>query len=262
MMLNAIFLGRIPFAHAEDLINEFVRKRIANKITDTLLLFEHPATFTYHLEKDKTSIRDGAAFDRYIADKNAETIHAKDRGGGFIYHGPGQLIFAPILRGRDILEYQDLLQETMIQILARMFGISAFRIAYDESAQRWMTAYGEPISLMRNVFHAHTEGVWTHHNGTAKKIGFVGCRMYPAGDDQVIARGGALNLCPDLAAFQLIDPCNLPEVEVISVQLLRGICSRIEKKLTRAAAEIFCSLFQYHTYAFYDWSSSEDQSAP
>lgn len=262
MILNAIFLGRIPFAHAEDLINEFVRKRIANAITDTLFLFEHPPTFTYHLEKDKTSIRDRITFDRYAANKSAEIIHAKDRGGGFMYHGPGQLIFAPILRGRDILEYQDLLQETMIQILGCMFGISAFRITYDKSAQRWMTEYGESLSLMQNVFHTHTEGVWTHHNAAAKKIGFVGCRMYPAGDDQIIARGGALNLSPDLAAFQLIDPCNLPEVETASVQLLRGICPRIERKIACASAEIFCSLFQYDTYTFYDWSSSDDQSTP
>lgn len=260
MTLNAIFLGKIPFTHSENLINEFIRKRILDAVTDTLFIFEHPPTFTYHLEKDKTSIRDRTTFDRYTANARAEIMHAKNRGGGFMYHGPGQLIFAPVLYGWDILKYQNLLQETMIQILKRIFGISAFRVAYDESTQRWITEYGEPIYLMHNTFHTHTEGVWVHNQETIKKIGFVGCGMHPARDHQVIARGGALNLCPDLTAFQLIDPCNLPEVETASVQLLRGLRPRIERKLAHSATEIFCSLFQYHTYAFHDWSSPDNQS--
>ncbi|MDP3769464.1 MAG: hypothetical protein U1A23_03070 [Candidatus Sungbacteria bacterium] len=259
MTLNVIFLGRISFADSETIVNEYTYKRIHNTASDTLFLFEHPPTFTYHLEKDKTSIRDHTAFDRYITNTGALLMHAHDRGGGFMYHGPGQLIFAPVLRGRDIKEYQNLLQETMIQILERMFGICAFRITYNELLQCWMTEYGETLSLMDRAFHAHSEGVWVHHNETVKKIGFVGCRMYSAGDDQVISRGGALNLCPDLAAFRLIDPCNLPGVEAASVQLLRRLRPRVERKLAYSAAEIFCSLFTYDTYSFHDWSLTHDQ---
>ena len=61
--------------------------RIENKITDTLIMVEHPEVVTV----GPKAIRDGVVVEGY------PTVNT-DRGGGITWHGPGQLVAYPIIK--------------------------------------------------------------------------------------------------------------------------------------------------------------------
>ena len=113
-----------------------------------------------------------------------------DRGGDVTYHGPGQLVGYPITnirqRGVDVHGYLRGLEATLIRALA-CYGISAGRD----------TAY---------------TGVWV---GDAK-IAAIGVKISRG----VTSHGFALNVNTNLAYFQGIVPCGIPDREVTSMERL------------------------------------------
>jgi len=115
-----------------------------------------------------------------------------ERGGLATVHVPGQLIAYGLIdlgrRGVGVRAYVRALEAGVIAYLASM-GIAAGR------------ATGRP-------------GVWV---GQAK-IAAVGIHVRRG----VTLHGVALNLSPDLAAFDWIIPCGLPDASVTSVAALRG----------------------------------------
>jgi lipoyl(octanoyl) transferase len=139
-------------------------------------------------------------------------VHVSDRGGDVTYHGPGQLVCYPILNlrdyGCDAHAHSARLEEIMIGTAAA-FGVDASRRA------------GYP-------------GVWTRR-GKLGSVG-VGIRRW------VTMHGAALNVCPDLAAFSLIVPCGLANVEVTSLEQLVGEpvdMAQARLALQRSCAEVF-----------------------
>jgi len=124
-------LGLVPYAEAWELQKALAARRAAGEIPDTLLLLEHPHTYTLG--------RSGHA-ENLLLDPNALaargiTLHWVDRGGDITYHGPGQLVGYPILSlgavlgpagGRvpraDYVGYVRRLEESLIRALLR-FGL-------------------------------------------------------------------------------------------------------------------------------------------
>ena len=111
-----------------------------------------------------------------LAAKGLEVCRVR-RGGGVTWHGPGQLVVYPILSlrclRRPLHRYVHELEETLIWMLAR-FSITARR---------------------RHGF----AGVWVGQ----EKIAAIGLAV----DRWVCYHGFALNVCPDLAWFDVIVPC-------------------------------------------------------
>lgn len=251
--LQAFWVGRIDVLSTEELFDNIFTKRKRSRCSDTLLLLEHPPTFTYNTlrgEHDFSAIRNELWFDFYCAQYNVAVIPT-DRGGGMMYHGPGQLIFAPIIelrRGFGIPEYVNLLEDTMVRFLDDNYGVSGFRIAYNREASQWRTESGESIDLFDGKFQSGTQGVWVHDKNEVRKIGFLGARLRQG----IVTRGCALNLSPDLEAFTLIDPCDLPGVSVSSAERLSGIRSQITPDLARVAVEYFAEGFGYRDVVFAD----------
>ena len=126
-----------------------------------------------------------------ILDSSLE-VRRINRGGDVTWHGPGQLVGYPLIRldrrGGDLHHYLRFLEELLIRVAAE-FGVAA----------RMVTG---------------RTGIWTD-GGKLAAIG-VGCRRW------VTMHGFALNVAPDLAAFDLINPCGIVACPVTSLTLECG----------------------------------------
>jgi lipoyl(octanoyl) transferase len=190
--LEARWLGRIGYRDAWALQHELVERRIAGEIPDTLLLLEHPAVLTLGRQAEDGHVRASAA---ELAARGIELIRI-ERGGEVTYHGPGQLVAYPILalsrRGLLVRPLVRALEAAMVETCAAL-GVAAGR------------REGHP-------------GCWCdEHGAQPRKIGALGLRV----ERGVSYHGIALNIDPDLADFDLIDPCGMPGV--ISTSIAREL---------------------------------------
>jgi lipoyl(octanoyl) transferase len=203
-VFNVVHAGRMDYQAAWEWQRELVRQRSAGAIGDTLLLIEHPHTYTLG-----RSTKDGHLLitPEQLIEQGIALVES-DRGGDITYHGPGQVVGYPILKlsqhGGDLLRYLRLLEETLIVALAS-YGITAGRIA-------------------------GLTGVWV---GDAK-IAAIGVKLSASG---VTQHGFALNVDTELRYFQQIIPCGIADKGVTSLaQLLGGTPARAEVEQRVAAA--------------------------
>jgi lipoate-protein ligase B len=182
-------LGCVPYLETWELQRSLASQRAADEIPDTLLLLEHPPTYTigrsgghdHLLVSPETLLERGA------------TLVEVDRGGDITYHGPGQLVGYPILQiknhGRDLHQYLRMLEQVLIDVLAT-YGLAGRR------------------------FPGYT-GVWV----AAEKIAAIGIRVNARG---VTSHGFALNVNTHLADFAAIVPCGISDYGVTSLERLLG----------------------------------------
>ena len=159
--------GRRDYAASLDEMRELVRARRAGRIPDTLLLVEHPPVVTVGVEGD-----DGGAT------ASGLPVFSVERGGRATYHGPGQQVGYPIVdldpRGRDVRRFvRDV--ESIVVGAVEPFGIRAGHVT------------GRP-------------GVWVDGERKIASVGF-------AVDHWITFHGFALNVDPDLSAFDRFHPC-------------------------------------------------------
>lgn len=182
--------------------------RLSGEIPDSLLLLEHPPTFTL----GKSGKLENLLLTKEELTQRGISLFFTDRGGDITYHGPGQLVVYPIIDlrswGKDIHRYVRSLEEVVIRTLAD-FSMTAGR---DEK---------------------HV-GVWVGPEKIAA-IG-VGVRKW------VTMHGLALNVNPNLEHFALINPCGILDKGVTSMTKLLGCQVPMEdvvERLARHFAEVF-----------------------
>jgi lipoyl(octanoyl) transferase len=131
-------------------------------------------------------------------------VHETGRGGQWTYHGPGQRVAYVMLdlqrRKPDVRAYVHALEEWVITALAS-FGVAGTR------------REGLP-------------GIWVASptiQGRLDKIGAIGVRI----SRWVTWHGVAVNLDPDLAAFETIIPCGVRDGGVTSLRQL-GIAADMD----------------------------------
>ncbi|MCI0480941.1 MAG: lipoyl(octanoyl) transferase LipB [Candidatus Dadabacteria bacterium] len=177
-------LGKVPYRKALEIQLKLLEMRTNGEIGDTLLLLEHPPTFTIGRRGNMGNL---LAAKNYLS-KAGIHFEVISRGGDITYHGPGQLVGYPIMdlngMGRDVHKYLRNLEETIIVSLGD-FGIRGRRI-------KGIT------------------GVWTKWHKIAS-IG-VGVRRW------VTYHGFALNVNTDLSYFDMIVPCGIENVKMTSIQ--------------------------------------------
>jgi lipoyl(octanoyl) transferase len=141
-------------------------------------------------------------------------IHEAGRGGDITYHGPGQIVGYPIIDLRpdrcDVHRYVRDLEEVLIRTAADL-GVDAGRV--------------EGLT-----------GVWTGHDRRTK-LAAIGVRI----SRWITSHGFALNVATDLAFFDLIVPCGIPDRGVTSLEQLgwRGGTAEVEDRI----AEHFLAVF-------------------
>lgn len=148
---------------------------------DTVLLLEHASVYTA-----------GKRTEPQERPLDGTPVVDVDRGGKITWHGPGQLVGYPIVRLPEaalVVDYVRRLEEAMIV----MFG-----------------GYGLSTGRIRG-----RSGVWlaADDHRPERKIAAIGVRV-AAGTTM---HGFALNVDPDLSAFDRIIPCGLTGVGVTSM---------------------------------------------
>ncbi|MCX6022363.1 MAG: lipoyl(octanoyl) transferase LipB, partial [Chloroflexi bacterium] len=110
--------GRLDYGEAWELQEGLKAARQRGLVEDTLILLEHPPTYTLGRRgrwKD-VLLSEGERARRGVA------VFEVDRGGEVTYHGPGQLVGYPIVdlrgRGLDAHRYVHGLEDILIGALA------------------------------------------------------------------------------------------------------------------------------------------------
>lgn len=180
-------LGEVDYAQAWDFQRDVARRRGAGEIPDSLLLLEHPHTYTLGR---RAIIDDVLAGDGALAQLGVRVVHV-DRGGLVTYHGPGQIVGYPIVDVRPLggpRAYVCALEEVVILTL-NDFGLAAER-------------------------RPDLVGVWVND----EKVASVGVRISRG----ISTHGFALNVNTDLSYFRHIVPCGMPGAVVGSMESLLG----------------------------------------
>ncbi|OGG44863.1 hypothetical protein A2673_03185 [Candidatus Kaiserbacteria bacterium RIFCSPHIGHO2_01_FULL_50_13] len=221
-MIKVQWLGLQPLSKMEAETDRLVAAG-----EERILLFEPFPAFRYSHIDDLGSLRVSSAdFARYCKKNGINIVHTHD-GGGLLYHGLGQLVMYTSLRMPQNFHPHNLrnvLQDTMIRFLE---GCAI-------AARANYTVYG-------------SQGVWVEDDGELRKIGFLGARFsLKINGEKIISRGCVVNLSTDLAPFELINPCNLPNTHVSSVERLTGSAPKIDTQLAHAFSKIFVDVLGEH----------------
>ena len=142
---------------------------------------EHPSLYTLGTSGHDKDILSSAKF----------PVFKTGRGGQVTYHGPGQRVVYLMLdlntRYRDIHRYIFDLEDWLITTLAH------FKVKGERRQGR--------------------VGIWVHKEGLDHKIAALGIRV----QKWVTSHGIALNINPDLMAYQNIIPCGLRQYGITSL---------------------------------------------
>ena len=174
-------LGRVEYREALDLQRRLRDARQAGAVGDVLLQLEHDPVYTRGRRSDPAEL---GGRERIAAGIDVVDV---DRGGKVTYHGPGQLVGYPIMAVEDVVAFVRAMETAIVAALADA-GIAA-RSRADEGPDY--------------------TGVWVED----RKIASIGVHVRRG----VTTHGFAVNVDGDLAPWQWIVPCGLPDVKMTSI---------------------------------------------
>jgi lipoyl(octanoyl) transferase len=201
--LTAAWFGRVDYTVAWSWQKELFASRLDGRRGDSVLLLEHPPTYTL----GRRAIEQDLVYGRVEREARGIQTFNVDRGGRATYHGPGQLVGYPIvgLGDRyDVLAYLRKIESALIGLIAD-HGVEGRR---DDR---------------------HT-GVWVGSN----KIAAIGVKITRG----VTMHGFALNVSTDLEMFEGIVPCGIADRGVTSLQAETGSSPSLEEVAVQAAAHL------------------------
>ncbi|MDD2763591.1 MAG: lipoyl(octanoyl) transferase LipB [Opitutaceae bacterium] len=197
--------GRTHYTSARRWQEDFVARRLAGEIGDTLVFTEHEPVYTL-------GVRPGAA--RHVLWSAAElarrgiAVVETNRGGDITYHGPGQVVGYPIVHlapRKDLHAYLRFLEQVVINALGSL-GLAAGR-------------------------RPGKTGIWLG----PRKIAAIGVAV----KRWVTFHGFALNVNNDLAPFAGIVPCGITDGTVTSLRQELGREFDLGEVKTVLAAEFW-----------------------
>jgi lipoate-protein ligase B len=175
--------GVLDYEEALERQRELVKLRQRDACGDIIVAVEHPHVITLGRRRE--------ALGNVVAAAGVPVVEI-ERGGDVTYHGPGQLVFYPIVQlqedERDLHLFLRNLEEGIIKTLAR-YGLEAGR-------------------------EEGKTGVWMK----GRKLASMGiaCRKW------VTFHGLALNVNTDLSYFHRINPCGFASSVMTSVSAELG----------------------------------------
>ncbi|ASY23776.1 lipoyl(octanoyl) transferase [Candidatus Nanopelagicus abundans] len=182
--LKVTELGVVDYLSAWKLQKQIHQDVVNLQSENTLLLLEHPSVYT---AGRRTEILDRPLDDTPVIDV--------DRGGKITWHGPGQLVGYPIVKlknSTDVVGFVRELETALISVCAE-FGVKADR-------------------------YCERSGVWVRDDKSDRKIAAIGLRVAKG----VTMHGFALNVNPDLSAYEKIIPCGISGAKVTSLSAELG----------------------------------------
>lgn len=206
--------GLIDYDVANDAMHALAVGRLAGEIPDAVIVLEHPPVFTAgRRAKPEELLWDAAA-----VRARGCLVRRIDRGGSFTFHGPGQVVGYPIIElgaRPDAAAYLRRLEEVVIRTCGDL-GASVHR---RDDVQT---------------------GVWAGD----EKVCAIGVRLLRT---RVTLHGFALNCDTDLAWFDGIVACGLPDHGVTSLSRLLGRDVTVEEVrpiVVRHLREVFDLAFE------------------
>lgn len=194
--------GRTHYTSAWHWQEDFVVRRLAGEIGDTLVFTEHEPVYTLGVRPGATRHLLWNAEE--LARRGIEVVET-NRGGDITYHGPGQIVGYPIVSlasRRDLHAYLRFLEQVLINALGCL-GLAAGR-------------------------RPGQTGIWLG----PRKIAAIGVAV----KRWITFHGFALNVNNDLAPFGGIVPCGISDAAVTSLrQELGRECDLAEVKAVLAA---------------------------
>ena len=177
--------ARVPYLEAVEIQSRLRERRQAGEIPDSLLLLEHPPTYTKGRRSEKADLPMG---EEWYWSQGIE-VHETSRGGRVTYHSPGQLVGYPIMKVGDVIAFLRTMESGIIAALA------------DEGVEAEV--------------HEGLTGVWVGD----RKIGSIGLHVSRG----VTMHGFAVNVDGDLQPFEWIVPCGIENVRMTSLYLATGL---------------------------------------
>jgi lipoyl(octanoyl) transferase len=187
---NTLDWGRTSYTAAWQRQEDFVARRNAGEMGDTLVFTEHDPVFTMGVRRgaEANLIWDAAELQR-----RGIAVVTTNRGGDITYHGPGQIVGYPIINlapRKDLHAYLRFLEQVLINTVGT-FGLAASR-------------------------NPGKTGIWLG----PRKIAAIGVAVRK----WTTFHGFALNVNTDLTPFTGIVPCGITATDgtVTSMQLELG----------------------------------------
>ena len=177
-------LGVVDYISAWKLQKQIHQDVVNLQTENTLLLLEHPSVYT---AGRRTEILDRPFDETPVIDV--------DRGGKITWHGPGQLVGYPIIKlknSTNVVGFVRELETVLISVCVE-YGIKADR-------------------------YCERSGVWVRDDKSDRKIAAIGLRVAKG----VTMHGFALNVNPDLSAYEKIIPCGISGAKVTSLSAELG----------------------------------------
>ena len=176
------FLGRLDYQEAWELQRALAAERAQGGANDSLLLLEHPPTYTLGRRGQESDL----LLPKGDLERRGATVFHVDRGGEVTYHGPGQLVGYPIVA----------------------LGGWGGPLRYVRALEAALTGALAEFTIRAEMVEGLT-GVWVG----GRKIAAIGVRISRG----ITSHGFALNVSTDLSWFQHIVPCGIQDGKVTSL---------------------------------------------
>lgn len=178
----------VDYVEAWELQRRVHAEVVAGTRPDTVLLLEHPPTYTAGKRTEPHE---------RPADSGGAPVVEVDRGGKITFHGPGQLVAYPIVRLPEhvlVVDFVRRLEEAMIAT-CRDLGVETARVP-------------------------GRSGVWLRADGSRpeRKVGAIGLRV----SQGVTMHGISLNCDVDLGWYDRFVPCGIADAGVTTLSLETG----------------------------------------
>ena len=227
MSLDFLYPGlgteQLEYGQAWELQRTLHAEVASGAAPDTVLVLEHAPVYTAGKRTEPHERPVGGSV----------PVVEVDRGGKITWHGPGQLVVYPIVRLPEavgVVDYVRRLEEAMIRLFAE-YGLATGRVR-------------------------GRSGVWLAADAATgrpeRKIAAIGVRVASG----TTMHGLAINVDPDLTAFDRIVPCGLSDVGVTSMAAELGDAPTLPE---------VAHLFRPHleqALAFQPYEQSADLPAP
>ncbi len=172
-------LGLLEYQKAWDYQRVIQAGVIEGSLSNTLILLEHPSVYTA-----------GRRTESHERPFDGTPVIDVDRGGKITWHGEGQLIGYPIIKLRnrnDVVGFVREVETALIEACTEL-GLTTTR-------------------------YCERSGVWIRDAKGDRKIAAIGIRVAKG----VTMHGFALNVDPDLSAYDRISPCGFSDTGVTSL---------------------------------------------
>ena len=189
--IDVSYLGEVDYTETWQTQAELATKRANGEIPDTLLILQHPSTYTAGKRTEPS--------DRPT---NGLPVVDVDRGGRITWHGPGQLVAYPLIQLADPVDVVDFVRRMEQALIQTCLDVGLTGVGRVEGRSGVWLPYGVVGGELK----------------PARKIAAIGIRITRG----VTMHGVSLNCNNSFAAYESIVPCGIADAGVTSLSLELG----------------------------------------